>query len=201
MIDTFDATSSTPTLSILQPYDAVFVWANSQFSSAAGIGDVLGQYWDAGGAVVPAMMSLVFSCLQGRFGSNSNGYMLIDGTASNNNGSSASLGTVVDPGSPLVSGVSALSAANAWCSTGAVINSGVVVARWDNGYPLVVRGTRAGRNLVALNMFPISSAKSSTWWSGDGANLMRNALLYSKCTKCSSGKYAAAGTSHKENAS
>ena len=194
-VDVFDAASSTPALSGLQDYAAVLVWnTNSSFASAAGLGDVLAQYFDGGGGVVVASWANCNSYLRGRFGAVANGYMLINGTAACESPAD-SLGAVLEAQSPLMTGVTALSAQKAYRSTGAVINGGQVVAQWaSNGRPLVVRGTRANRPLVALNVYPPSSSGYRTFWTGDGAELLRNALLYSACAPCTAGTFTAAGS-------
>jgi hypothetical protein len=199
-VDVFYAESSSPALSTLQAYAAVLAWSHSGHSGNI-CGDVLADYWDGGGAVVVAVYSTTEyssgALLQGRLGSAGNGYILIDPTGLES--SSDSLGTVLEQQSPLMAGVASLSASSAFRSTGAVINGGVVVARWASGRPLVVRGTRSGRPLVTLNMYPPSSNAGSSWWTGDGAALMRNALLYSvnsaaaSCAPCGTGTFAAAG--------
>ena len=194
-VDAFDASRSLPQLSLLQQYDAAFVWSSGgkAYPLAGGLGDVLAQYWDGGGAVVVAVFATAGDSLQGRFGTAANGYVLIDGTA-NQEAPSDSLGSVLEPKSPLMAGVASISATQAYRSTGAVINGGAVVAQWaSNGRPLVVRGTRAGRPLVAVNMFPPSSNAEGGFWAGDGAVLMRNALLYSACAPCAAGTFATAG--------
>ena len=192
-VDIFDASSATPALSVLQGYDVVLVWRVIMFASPSGVGDVLAQYWDGGGAVVVAVFATAGDSLQGLFGTAANGYVLIDGTA-NQEAPSDSLGSVLEPKSPLMAGVASISATQAYRSTGAVINGGAVVAQWaSNGRPLVVRGTRAGRPLVAVNMFPPSSNAEGGFWAGDGAVLMRNALLYSACAPCAAGTFATAG--------
>ena len=206
-VDVFDANSATPLLSTLQPYSAVLVWADSPFGSdsnagAEPVGNVLGQYWDAGGAVVVAFWANTDSYLKGQFGNGANGYMLIDGTTWFEYATqSDSLGTVLEPQSPLLDGVSSLSFGAAVRSMGAVINGGVVVAQWaGNGRELLVRGTKAGRSLVALNMYPVSSNAAGPYgWTGDGAQLISNALLYSTCIPCTAGSFASAGALHIEH--
>ena len=188
-VDLFDAGRTTPALSDLQRYTAALVWRGPgvQFASASAVGDVLAQYWDGGGAVVTAEQALESGNFQGRFWTPSNSYMLIDGSGGNGAPSDA-LGAVFEPESPLMADASALSAASAQRSLGGVINGGVVVCRWaSDGRPLIVRGTRAGRPLVALNMYPVSSSVNGVGWSGDGASLMRNALFYSACSTCGAG--------------
>jgi hypothetical protein len=80
-IEDFDARSQTPTLSFLQRFGAVLVWATgTEFSSPSGLGNVLADYWDGGGAVVAAMFAHHRSRIQGRFGNAANGYLLMDGS-------------------------------------------------------------------------------------------------------------------------
>lgn len=192
-VDVFDASYATPLAVDLQDYAAVLVWNWKDFASASGVGDALAQYWDGGGAVVVATFANADSRLQGRFGTAANGYILIDGTAGWDHPSD-SLGEVAEPQSLLMAGVARLSSGYARHSTGAVVNGGVVVARWaSNGRPLVVRGSRAGRPLAALNMWPVSQDVWSDGWSGDGALLVRNALLYSLCSTCTAGAFTTAG--------
>ena len=53
------------------------------------------------------------------------------------------------------------------------------VADWGNSAPLIVRGIINGRNRADLNMFPPSADGLDTnSWKGDGAVIMRNAILY-----------------------
>ena len=81
-VDVLDNIYFTPSLSYLQGYSVVLLWTHpvSSFPSASDLGDVLAQYWDSGGAVVVATGALDSGKLQGRFGTASNGYMLIDGS-------------------------------------------------------------------------------------------------------------------------
>jgi hypothetical protein len=184
-VDAFSAFSSTPTLPLLQQYTVVFVFRYGGFQSTAGLGDVLAQYWDGGGAVVLAW-NAVITLNAGIFGISSNGYILLETTGYDDQNYNT-LGTLVEPQSPLLIGVTSLSS-SFYRSTGAVINDGTVVARWNSpSYPLVVKKSRGGRSLVTLNMWPPSSDVYSNSWSGDGAALMRNALLYATCKKVASG--------------
>ena len=179
-VGVFDALHNSPTLSLLRQYTVVFVFRNGGFLSTSALGDVLADYWDGGGAVVVAY-NAVINLNDGRFGRAPNGYVLLDRSGSDDERSDR-LGTLEEPQSPILAGVATLTASQ-YRSTGAVINGGVVVARWRSGYPLVVRKYRSGRPLVELNLWPPSSdaSSSSSSWRGDGAALMRNALLYASC--------------------
>ena len=50
--------------------------------------------------------------------------------------------------------------------------------RYDYWYTRLVRGVKNGVNHVELNFYPPSSTARSDFWSGDGATIMKNALLY-----------------------
>ena len=195
-VEIFDASTKLPTLSFLQQFDAALVWSSDgqAFPLAAGLGDVLAQYWDSGGSVILTADAICLGKLTGRFASPGAGYMLIDGLASIDTADD-SLGTIYEPDSPLLADVSSLSAWQIPHSTGSVINSGTTVAAWAKSWPLVVRGIKNGRPLVVLNMHPGSKLAGfgSGWW-GDGAKLMRNAVLFSVCAPCGD-KYSSAGKS------
>jgi hypothetical protein len=83
---------------------------------------------------------------------------------------SNSLGTVAEPGSALMTGVSSVGAGG-YCTNGSVVNGGVVVASWIGGDPMIVRGNVMGRNRVDLNMY-------LTPLTGDAVTVVKNALLY-----------------------
>ena len=51
-VDLFDASSSTPTLAQLQPYNIVVAFSNNQYADPVGMGNVLADYADTGGVVV-----------------------------------------------------------------------------------------------------------------------------------------------------
>lgn len=180
VVDSFYAASDTPTVAKLQQYDSVLVWSNANFANTNLLGDNLATYFDGGGQVVVAVFAhggVSSGLLGGRFGNPANGYILL--APADKDIDAASLGTVHEPESPLMAGVSQLSATGAYRSQGQVVNGGTVVARWSGtGRPLVVRGFVKGRNRVDLNMWPVSSAGSSNGWTGHGATLLKNALLY-----------------------
>ncbi len=192
-VDIFDAYSSTPTASQLSSYHAVlvFCWSGLPFNNATLLGDRLAAFHDQGGGVVITMDANTAAWsgnLLGVFGTASNGYALLDYASGNSISSSDSLGDLLEPQSPLLTGVTSFWAASR--STAPVINgTGIVVARWRGGgqEPLVLRGKRGGRTLVELNFWPVSS------WTGDGAALMRNALKYSRCMPCRPGTFSVGG--------
>ena len=180
-VDHINASSSasfTPTLTDLQAYDAVLAFSTATFDDPIALGNVLADYYDGGGRVVTAFATATSSlprAIEGRFGSD---YMLLDNSGGFS-GNDDSLGTIFEPSSPLLAGVSSLSAGWAYQSTGGLANGGITVAEWnDSGEPLVIRGEIGNRQRVDLNFYPISSEINSNFWTGDGFILMANALLY-----------------------
>lgn len=171
-----DAASATPSVAELQTYRAVLVFSDTGFQDPKTLGDNLATYFDGGGRVVLAAFANASVPVTGTFGTPANGYVLIDPAAQES--PVDSLGLIAEPASSLVKDVSTLSAQAAYRSTGKAINGGVVVASWQSGAPLIVRGVVKGRNRVDLNLYPPSVGSRSDFWSGDGAQIIRNALLF-----------------------
>jgi hypothetical protein len=200
-VDTFDASSGTPTASQLAAYHAVLVSNPGAFlfSDAALLGNRLADYHDqGGGVVVAALANYAGSRLQGAYGTAANGYALMDYASGGLISPPDSLGDVLEAQSPLLTDVASLAAGEAYRSTASVIDGrGIVVARWrgGGGEPLVLRGSRGNRSLVELNFYPASRSAAGGWWTGDGAMLLRNALKYSRCMLrvCSPGTFLSAG--------
>ena len=176
VVDVFDATTGTPTLAQMQPYGAILFFSDSSFRDAATLGNNAADYFDQGGQVVVATFANASVPIAGRFGTVGNGYMLIQPAGQDQ--PNDTLGQILEQNSPLVAGVTKLSAQAAYRSSGAVVNGGVVVAQWASGKPLIVRGVVKGRNRADVNMYPPSSKSRADFWSGDGTRIMRNALLY-----------------------
>jgi hypothetical protein len=174
-VDDFDARAATPTLAELQNYDAVLTWTDSGgYNDPTLVGDRLADFFDAGGRVVVAVFANASIPIQGRFVTDN--YLLIEPLGQIQ--PTDSLGTINEPNSPLLADVTTFTADSAYSSTGGAINGGIVVAEWGDGRPLIVRGVVDGRNRVDLNFFPPSDDSNSGSWIGDGAELMRNALLF-----------------------
>src|SRR5262249_28109329 len=142
-VDEFNAGQGTPTLQQLQPYGAILVYSDSQFRDAKALGDVVADYYDGGGYVVVAVFAHASVAITGRFGTLNNGYMLVDPTGQEQ--PADSLGQVFEPNSPLMNGVNKITATAAYRSTGGAINNGIVVAQWQSGRPMVVRGVVKNR--------------------------------------------------------
>jgi hypothetical protein len=179
VITMVDGSATTPTLAQLQMHDVAFVYSDSpSFIDPVALGNNLADFYDAGGRVVTATFARCTNLdIQGRFGDPAQGYVFFQSAGQAQ--PSDSLGPVAEPMSPLMAGVTTLSATSAYRCTGTVINGGVVVASWASlGSPLIVRGTVQMRNRVDLNFYPPSIDIRSDFWSGDGLAIMKNALLY-----------------------
>ncbi len=181
LINVYDAAVGTPTITELQQHTAVLVFSNKIFADPVALGDVVADYYDAGGRVVLAMFSVQGAAgtrIQGRFGGLLNGYLLINPEAALGGPASDGLGEVIEPLSPLMQGVSAFDATGTFRSIGGTINGGTIVAKWSSGYPLIVRGVVKGRNRVDVNFYPPATQAGSPQWTGNGAEMIRNALLF-----------------------
>jgi hypothetical protein len=174
-VDIFAAAQATPTLALLKTYSAVLVYSDVGFADAATLGNNLADYFDAGGRVVVATFANASVPIQGRWASGN--YQLINPAGQEQPAEAGAL-QIVDAASPLVTGVTKLTATAAYRSTGQPINGGVTVAKWGGGAPLIVRGVKNGVAYAALNFYPPSSTVRADFWAGDGATIMKNALLY-----------------------
>ena len=180
-----NANTGTPTLAQLKAYDAVAVY--TYLSVTVGFGDNLADYLEAGGGVVlfdyEAQETGSFA-LKGRYQTQ---YTLSTPVASSSFlGTVVTLGTLLEPASPLLTGVVTFGYKGTFpyhLPTSAFNkNSPIVVAQYSDGTPAVIRGVvNGGRNLVEINGFGLSATGNSSYgWdiASDGAKLIRNALLY-----------------------
>ncbi|MBN8597756.1 MAG: hypothetical protein J0L78_08795 [Planctomycetes bacterium] len=172
-VDNLDARLATPSLNALMKYDAVLVYSSTAMLDPVALGNRLADYVDAGGGVVSMSLTNSSVPLAGRWTS---GYLIIDPTGEAH--PNVSLGAVAIQTHPIMIGVTALAATQAFQSTGALVAGSTLVASWSNGTPLVATSTLPGR--ADLNFYPPSNAVNSAYWktSGDGVKLMVNALLY-----------------------
>ena len=182
-VDAFDAFSSTPSLSYLSGFDAVFVFSAITFSDASLLGNRLATYYEGGGGVVVALYAnanFAGNFLQGTFGTAVNGYALLDYSSGSYTSSADSLGQLLEPQSPLLKSVNSISTSVAQSTASIIGGRALVVAKWQGGAPFVLRGARGNRTLVELNFYP-GLYEHFDQWAEDAARLMRNALKYSRC--------------------
>lgn len=162
----YDGRNGTPTLEMLEQYDAVVVWSNYTYYDAVTMGDVLADYLDAGGAVTMLMFNFGTSWqMQGRLMSQYCPFTTGDRSLVNK-----SLG-VNDAGHPLMKNVSTLTEYFSAIIT--LQNSPILVASYNDGTPLAAYNPI--NNLVALNMYVGNYRQIS----GDFLNLCHNAINFS----------------------
>jgi hypothetical protein len=183
IIDVAVHAAYTPTLQELQTYDAIITWSNGTYFDAVGLGNVLADYVDAGGGVVVATFAnsstTVNRRLEGRWRTGGD-YEIVRSGGGNQSGS-ATLGTILMPGHPIMDGVNSFNGGTSGFRPATLQLSphGEVVAQWSDGRTLVGISSQFPTR-VDLGMYPPSSDVTSTWWvsSTDGARLMANALVY-----------------------
>jgi hypothetical protein len=179
-VDIINITAAPPTLAALAPYDAILTWSNSTYSDPVATGNVFADYVDAGGGVVVCMFALAANStplfLQGRWVPN---YELVIAQVGQTVGT-ATLGNVLVPGHPIMSGVTSFSGGtSSYRPTTTALRPGVQpVAEWSDGRVLVAVGTQPNR--ADLTFYPPSSQCRTDFWdvATDGALLMANALVH-----------------------
>ncbi|MBI4020454.1 MAG: VCBS repeat-containing protein, partial [Candidatus Aenigmarchaeota archaeon] len=177
-VDTMAASSSTPTLSQLQDYDAVITWSDNCYANSVQLGNALADYVDNGGGVVTAVFSYNGGCLelQGRFAAG-NYYTIPPGSGSAGGSSSVS---ILQPGHPILKGFNTLSTGSSRAAATAATSGSDTVANWGDGRVLVAtKGINQGR-VVGLGFWPPSSDVGGSSWNSatDGDVLMANSLLF-----------------------
>lgn len=176
-VDVFDASAATPTLAQLQNYDAILVANNFAWSNRDALGNVVADYVDWGGGVVQSMFTvngIPGSDLGGRF---TGDYRIVDFNSTTFG--AASLGAVAYPNHPIMAGVVVFNGGTGGYRPTAttLAPGGLKIAQWSDGKTLAAVSTRRA-NRADLGFYPPSSTLGSSYWSGDGAKLMANALLY-----------------------
>jgi hypothetical protein len=184
--------TSTPTPD-LTTYAAVMVIGNGDFADSAALGTDLYNFINAGGGVVVAYSTnmkngspcTAHAELCGSWASTASDYWAIEPTATYvGPRTHPTLGTIHDPSSPLLAGVSTFDGGTVAYYAAATLNAAAVdVADWSDGTPLIVtRSVPGAGKEVALNFYPPSSDVNATYnWksSTDGGKILANALLWS----------------------
>jgi|GEM_PF-7118861 len=177
-VDMFDARISTPTLTQLQSYDAVFVWSSGSYYDPVELGNVLADYVDRGGGVVSAMYNMgSYTPILGRFATQ--GYSAIQPAYTISG--EATLGTIYVPSDPIMRGVTSFDGGSESIRPASALTSGAtLIASWSDGMPLVAVKKMTRANRADLGFYPPSSDVGYGYWisSTDGAKLMANALNY-----------------------
>ena len=167
-IDTFDHTAGTPTLAQLEPYDAVFVFTDSGTADPVLLGDTLADYVDVGGKVAIASFGLsAQGSLLGRILTSA--YTPLAPVS--NFYAFDTMGTILDPGHPIMAGVTALGGQyrdNTTPNPGAQ-----VLATWAaTGTPVVA--VNATGNVVGVSLYPADITSNT----GDYPRFFANVMAY-----------------------
>ncbi len=166
IVDYFDPRNGTPSLDELGQYDIAVVWSNYPFSDPTGLGDVLADYVDGGGAVVLCQFSFGAPnwFLQGRMADE---YMPF--SPGNIQYTPRNLGDF-DDGHPIMDGIGGIG--DMYMSSVSIVNDGEWVASWDDGTPFVAYSPEV--NVVGINGY-IGDSRQFT---GDMIMLVHNAMNY-----------------------
>ena len=180
-VDVHDASSSTPSLSELQEYNAVLVFNDTYFANSTALGNALADYADAGGGVVVA--SLAFdsgsTAISGRIVTG--GYLPFTQGLSDQG---TPLTLIADlPTHPILAGVSSFNGGlYSLHNTISLAAGATQVAHWSNAIPLVATKQPAAGKIVGLNFYPPSKSVRPGFWDNatDGARLMGNSLVWAQ---------------------
>ncbi len=168
-VTTLNGYNFTPTLAELQMYDAVVVFGWYSWNNPTGIGDVLADFVDGGGRLMMAFAANGVGGewqISGRF--DSENYWLIK-PYSFNGGSYYTLGTVYEPGHPIMSGVNSV-VSGSKLNNGAFVNPGTNrIADFSDGTPLVVIREQSGNRRVDIS-FPVVTSSVVPGWGIDPAS-------------------------------
>ncbi len=152
-------------LQTLSQYDAVVVWSNQGLSDPQSVvaGDALAAYVDQGGCVIEAVFSQYSTSfdIQGRW--RTENYSCIAPTASNIY-SSGSLGTVNQPGHPIMAGVQTVTVNSYRTGDTTLLPGANTVASYTDGQILVAaREDKPGR-VVWVGWYPGQPAGNGGDW-------------------------------------
>jgi hypothetical protein len=181
-VNVFDARYATPSLALMQNYNAVMVFSDYSWADPTTLGNNLAAYVDLGGGVVVSAFA------------DAN---LPPGGAWNNTYRVAVpsgftcctqhyMGTVQMPAHPVMIGVSTFDGGmNSWRSTATSLTpNSYRIADWDDGIFLIAANDMAGASgthkRVDIGFYPPSIDSRYDFWNtaSDGVEIMRNALLY-----------------------
>jgi len=179
-VDTFNMIKRVPSLELLNSYDAVLVFTDSDPYNAVTTGDNLAAYIEAGGGVVNAVFSGSYP-ITGNFTK----YSILT-NSDDISGVVRTLGTVADSDHLIMENIVSFNGGTAsYINTDGIINeNATVIAKYDNDVPLVIIQENVGPksvNRVFLNFFPPSKDVREDFWdpSTDGDLLMAYALIWS----------------------
>jgi hypothetical protein len=162
------------TLSDLSGFDAVLIASNLQFSEPTNIGNVAGAFADAGGGVVLTEFDFQGQwALSGQIMGPGYSPFTVDPLSSGFSISS-NLGVIVDPASPLFTGVNTANVHTDFQANTLLDPGATLVATWTSGRLAIAFNTLAGSSVVGLNLYP-----DADWTNPDTQRLIANALQFS----------------------
>jgi MYXO-CTERM domain-containing protein len=180
-VDIFNAVGGTPSLSLLDNYSAVLAYTDSGAADPASLGNNLAAYVNQGhGLVLAVFANATGYVITGNLQTGGYYPIIPDVAAA---GPDLHLGTVYDPTSPILAGVTSF---DGGASSFRDVDSGGLqagaarIADWSDGTPLVATLTKGSGRVVGLNFYPPSSTVRSDFWtsSTNGALLMANSLQF-----------------------
>ena len=187
-VTNIDLQFAMPTLAELQAFDSIIVWTNTTPQDTDDFGNVLADYVDAGGGVVVAVFANSTTTnnrdIGGRWRGNPD-YEVIVPRSGNQTGA-ASLGTILEPGHPIMDGVTTFfGGSSSFRPRVTDLNPGArAIAEWDDGRVLVAVGSNEKR--VDLGFYPPPSTVTATFWdiTTDGDLLLVQSLLFAAGDDC-----------------
>jgi hypothetical protein len=182
-VDYLNIENTTPTLATLQQYVAVLLFTDGNASDGVTLGNNLASYIDAGGGVVDAVFENASINILGNY--NSTTYRCLN-PAGQTDGTEVTLGTILLPAHPIMSGVSSFDGgpSSYRSSSTSLTPSSYRIANYNTGEILVAAREDAGisgtARRVSINFYPPSSDARDDFWvpSTDGAKIMANSLLW-----------------------
>jgi hypothetical protein len=169
-VDSFLATSATPTLANLMPYDAVIAWNDAHYADRVAMGNVLADYVDAGGKVILTTFNWQYwdtanYGLAGRMRDQQ--YSPFYSLDTSNHYGWADLGTF-DASHPIMTGVT--SASDRYRDYVGLNPGATLVASWNDGEEFVA--TKG--SVVGINSYPGSARQ----WTGDVDVIIHNSVIW-----------------------
>lgn len=171
-VDSFNAAGGTPTLGLLNGYDAVLAYTNNIPADATALGNVLADYVDGSGHLVLATYS--FSNPWAVSGAiTTTGYSPLVNVGTNGSLSGNLVATV--PGDPIFNGVdlTTLTYFNNSNYAHPTLDAGATLLATDGAGNLVIARNAAG-NVIGFNLFPGTGVGGTN---GEVYDLLANALI------------------------
>ena len=180
-VDVYDVRFTTPSLTDLQRYDSVMVWASYRFDDPDAMGDVLADYVDVGGGVAVISAWNSGFDLAGRIVRED--YLPLTTGASMMSSDGPYVLVSKKPNHPLLDDVTSFDGGgDSWRSDTALTPGSLLAATWSSPgrEPLVATKSRVAARVVGLNFAPMSDDVFAGSWDAatDGDEMMANALVF-----------------------